>query len=355
MSQNMEFPTYDDEYRNWIQNVILRFKESQIKAAVKINSELLRFYWSLGEDIITKETERKWGDGFLRNLSRDLHRAYPDIKGFSETNLKYIKYFYSTYNQNFIIRPQLGDELRESLFNIPWGHHKVILDKYKSDPEKAFFFVQKTIENSWSRAMLSAFIGTDLYERSGKAITNFKNTLPASEGDVAQEILKDPYNFDFLALRENYKEKDLQLALERNISRFLLELGNGFAYVGRQVRLEVDGDEFFCDLLFYHIRLKRFVVCELKVTKFEPEYVSKLNFYCTAVNHLIKGSEDNDTIGLLICKEKNDLVAKWTVENNQQQPLGISSFELTKLYPRDLEDSLPSIEEIENELNYTKK
>lgn len=340
----------NEEYVEWLQQLVQKFRNSQIKASLKVNDVLLRYYWNLGKDIAEKKAESRWGEGFFKRLSYDLRKKLPDVKGFSVTNLTYIKYFYTAYNQCFTIYPQLGDKLETAIYSIPWGHHKILLDNFKQAPEKLVFFVQKVLENGWSRALLENFVKTDLYERSGKAITNFKTTLPDPDSSIAQNVLKDPYNFDFLTLTEDYKEQDLQKALEQNIYRFLLELGNGFAFVGRQVRLEVNGDEFFCDLLFYHIKLKRYVVCELKTVKFQPEFISKLNFYCTAVNHLIKGNDDNDTIGLLICKEKNDLVAQWTVEKNQRQPLGISSYELTKLYPKEISQTLPSIEDIEKEL-----
>ncbi len=356
----------NDEYRQWIESLSVRFRSSQIKAAVKVNSELLRFYWSLGEDMVTKQVEKRYGEGIMDAISKDLTDALPGVQGFSKSNLYYIKNFYLLYSKAFEIFPQVVGKLDDApgeilpqpvgksewdmIFSIPWGHHRTIIDKLSDNPDKAVFFLRKTIENGWSRTMLLNFISTDLYERSGKAITNFDTSLPDTESDYAKDILKNPYNFDFLTLQENYKERDLQRALEENISRFLIELGTGFAYVGRQVRLEVGGDEYFCDLLFYHLKLRRYVVCELKTVKFEPEFVSKLNFYCTAVNHLFKGDYDNDTIGLLICKERNDLVAQWTIENNQLQPIGISEYDMAKVFPENVKRSLPSIEDIENEL-----
>ena len=329
----------DPEYQEWIQELSMRFRQSQIKAAVKVNSELVRFYWSLGEDIVNRQMEKKYGAGIMRIISRDLQELFPSVKGFSSRNLYYAKSFYLLYSQSLEILPQVGAKLpqsnqessKEQLFSIPWGHHKVIIDKLMNTPDKALFYVHKTIENGWSRAMLLNYLDTNLYERNKGAVNNFDSTLPSTESDLAKELLKDPYNFDFLTLTENYVEKDLQKALEQHIAHFLIELGSGFAFVGRQVRLEVGGDEFFCDLLFYHLKLRRFVVVELKTRKFQPEFVSKLNFYCTAVDHLLKGPYDQDTIGLLICKEKNDLVAKWTVEKNQLQPIGISEYELSTL------------------------
>ena len=336
------------EYREWIQELSKRFRQSQIKAAVKVNTELLRFYWSLGEDIVKKQVEKRYGAGIMDILSRDLQVEFPNVSGFSRRNLFYIKEFYLIYYQLIEKVPQVvaqfDDGFRTSLlselFSIPWGHHRTILDKVKGNPEKALFYVHKTIENGWSRAMLLNFLDTNLYERSGKAVHNFETALPSTDSDLAKEMLKDPYNFDFLTLSGEYREKDLQKALEQHVAHFLIELGTGFAFVGRQFRLEVGGDEFFCDLLFYHLKLRRYVVVELKTKKFEPEFVSKLNFYCSAVDHLLKGSYDQDTIGLLICKEKNDLVAKWTVEKNQLQPIGISEYELSNLLP----EKLPPIE-----------
>ena len=343
----------DAEYREWIQELSKRFRKSQIKAAVKVNTELLRFYWSLGEDIVKKQVEKRYGAGIMDILCRDLQAEFPNISGFSRRNLFYIKEFYLLYYQQIEKVPQVvaqfDDGFRTSLlnklFSIPWGHHRTILDKVKANPEKALFYVRKTIENGWSRAMLLNFLDTNLYERSGNAVHNFDTALPSTDSDLAKEMLKDPYNFDFLTLSENYMEKDLQKALEQHVAHFLIELGTGFAFVGRQFRLEVGGDEFFCDLLFYHLKLRRYVVAELKTKKFEPEFVSKLNFYCTAVDHLMKGPYDQDTIGLLICKEKNDLVAKWTVEKNQLQPIGISEYELSKLLP----EELPPIENDEDD------
>ena len=334
----------DPEYREWIQELSKRFRQSQIKAAVRVNSELLRFYWSLGEDIVKKQVEKKYGAGIMSILSQDLQKLFPNVKGFSSRNLYYVKSFYLLYNQIIEKVPQLGaklpppgeDSSKNMILSIPWGHHKVLIDKLMNNPDKALFFVHKTIENGWSRSMLLNFIDTDLYERSGKAIHNFDTALPSMDSDLAQNLLKDPYNFDFLTLSEDYKEKDLQKALEQHLAHFLIELGSGFAFVGRQVRLEVGGDEFYCDLLFYHLKLRRYVVIELKTKKFQPEFVSKLNFYCTAVDHLLKGPYDQDTIGLLICKEKNDLVAKWTVEKNQLQPIGISEYELSTLLSKEL-------------------
>ena len=317
------------EYKNWIVDLKLRIRQSQIKAAVKVNTELLRLYWQMGSEIVEKQKNAHWGDGFLKQLSNDLMSDFPDIKGFEVRNLRRMKQWFLTYCQTDTIRTQVVPELQESFFSIPWGHHILIMQRCK-DINKAVFYIQQTLENNWSRNVLDWQIDSNLYERRGSKISNFSKVLPDVQSDLANQIIKDPYNFDFLTLNEDYKEKDLQRSLEDNIYRFLLELGKGFSFVGRQVKLEVGGDDFYCDMLFYHIPLKRYVVIELKTGKFEPEYVSKVNFYCNAVNHLIKGDDDNDTIGLLICKERNDIVAEWTIEN-APIPIGISKYELQNL------------------------
>ncbi len=317
------------EYKNWIVDLKLRIRQSQIKAAVKVNTELLRLYWQMGSEIDEKQKNAHWGDGFLKQLSNDLMSDFPDMKGFSYRNLKFIRQWHSFYNDNIIKGKQVVSQFENLLFSIPWGHHILIMQRCK-DINKAVFYIQQTLENNWSRNVLDWQIDSNLYERRGSKISNFSKVLPDVQSDLANQIIKDPYNFDFLTLNEDYKEKDLQRSLENNIYHFLLELGKGFSFVGRQVKLEVGGDDFYCDMLFYHIPLKRYVVIELKTGKFEPEYVSKVNFYCNAVNHLIKGDDDNDTIGLLICKERNDIVAEWTIEN-APVPIGISKYELQNL------------------------
>ena len=346
----------DSNYAEWIQDISMRFQSMQIKAATKVNREMLLFYWTLGRDIVQLHADSKWGNKFYANLSKDLAEALPNVKSFSQTNLKYMKYFYQLYSQ---IRPQLVDEnadeeispqLVDELCKIPWGHHRYIIDKCKDKPEKAIFYVRKTIENNWSRAVLLNWLGTDLYERQGKAITNFHNQLPAVQGDLAQEITKDPYNFDFLTLTEGYNEKELKDALENNIVNFLLELGSGFAFVGREYRLLIGETEKFIDLLFYNIRLHCYVVVEVKTGKFDAAHIGQLGTYVAATNHILKSEQDNPTIGLLICKEKDNVLAQYALESSSE-PIGISEYELSKLYPEDFKGTLPSIEEIEQEFS----
>ena len=249
--------------------------------------------------------------------------------------------------------PQVGEDFRseeiEPLFAIPWGHHKIIIDKCNGNPKKALFFVNQVIQNNWSRAVLLNFLDTDLYERHGKAITNFNLTLPAMQSDLAQEITKDPYKFDFITLTQSYNEKELKDALMDNIQKFLLELGNGFAFVGREYRIEIGSTENFIDMLFYHIRLHCYVVVEVKVTEFESSYAGQLGTYVVAVNHQLKTEKDEPTLGLLVCKSKDDIKAQYALEASSQ-PLGVSAYELSKLIPENFKGSLPSIDEIESEL-----
>lgn len=335
-------------YKDWLKQLKERVRSSQQKAAVSVNRELIMLYWSLGEDIANKQLEATYGSGFFDNLSKDLKEEFPEMKGFSPTNLKYCKRLYSFYSQNITIRQQAADEFIDKLVCIPWGHHIEILGKCK-EVEKALFYMDKTIENGWSRAVLMNFMDAKLHESQGKAITNFKTMLPSPTSDLAQQTLKDPYNFDFLTMHEGYNERQLELALTENITKFLLELGKGFAFVGRQQRLTVGDDEFYIDLLFYNISLRCYVVIELKTEKFKPEYLGQLGFYVSAVNHQLKSEHDNPTIGLVICKTKNSVVAEYSLENSSH-PIGISQYELSSLIPQEVKNTLPTIEEIENKL-----
>ena len=342
----------DVESKKWISDISSRFKQSQIKAAVKVNDEMLRFYWQLGNELHDKKNDFSYGDGFYKTVSRDLKRMLPDVKSFSETNLRYMQKFAELYAMPSNL-PQLGEDLERqiptTLFAIPWGHHKLIMDKCKNDPQKALFFVEQVIQNNWSRAVLLNFLDTDLYERQGKAITNFKATLPAVQSDLAQEITKDPYKFDFITLTQSYNEKELKDALMDNIQKFLLELGNGFAFVGREYRIEIGDTENFIDMLFYHIRLHCYVVVEVKITEFEASYTGQLGTYVVAVNHQLKTDTDAPTLGLLVCKSKDNVKAQYALESSSQ-PLGVSAYELSNLMPENFKSSLPSIDEIEKEL-----
>ena len=337
------------EYLNWLSAVKARYHQQQIKAAIHVNRALLEFYWELGRDIVERKLENVYGSGFYRNLSNDLRRELPDSKGFSPTNLKYFKYFYELYHQVTANRQQVVDGLETNLFSIPWGHHVQIINRCGGDANKALFYVRKTAEFNWSRSVLMNFLDTGLYERDGKAISNFQTALPLPQGDLAQEITKDPYNFNFLTLDENYKEKELKKALLANITKFLLELGNGFAYRGREYRLNVGTTEQFLDLLFYNVNLRCYIVIEVKTSDFAPADLGQLGTYVVAVNHILKRADDNPTLGLLICKSKDNILAQYALESSNV-PIGVSEYELAQLYPVDFKSSLPTIEEIERSL-----
>lgn len=331
-ANNLTNQLSDKEYIDWVCSLKIQIQSAQIKASIAVNEEMLNLYWNIGKTISERHFDTQYGTGFFDQLSKDLKKAFPDTHGFSATNLKYMKRFYVFYRQ---IRHQLGDEFENMILVIPWRHHIEILTRSKSVDE-ALFFIQKTKENGWSRAMLINMMDTKLYETKGNTINNFSLTLPKSDSVYAKEILRDTYKLDFLSLSKDYEEKDLHDALEKNLVSFLLELGNGFAFVGSHVPFVVNGDEFECDLLFYHLKLRRYIVVELKVVKFQPEFISKLNFYCNVVNHQIKTAFDEDSIGLLICKEKNDVVAQWTVEKSND-PIGVSTYDLRNILPTENE------------------
>lgn len=299
-------------YTPFIQELKTKIQKAQIKASIRVNEELLKLYWDMAQMIVAKQQESSWGDGVIERISKDLKKEFPNIKGFSVTNIKYMrKWYLFWYDEK---SPQVVGEI----FKIPWGHNREIITKCK-DKKEALFYVQKTIENGYSRAVLVHQIESNLYQRLGKAITNFDSKLPKVQSDLAKETLKDPYCFDFLSLTQKYNEKELEDKLIENITHFLLELGSGFAFVGRQYRLEVAGDEFFIDLLFYHIKLKCYVVVELKTVKFKPEFAGQLNFYVSVVDGELRGAEDNPTIGILICKSKNSVVVEYALKNIDTQ------------------------------------
>ena len=366
----------DREYTEWISDVSKRFRQCQVKAAMKVNDEMLRFFWSLGRDMEKKKSDYAWGSRFYSRVSRDLVAALPEVKSFSQRNLQYMNQFYRMFPDavntkqavsqleaeaiahqvdaqlakteiTHRVDAQMGDEI---VFCIPWGHIKVILDKCKDDKDKAMFYVKKTLDNYWSRAVLLNFLDTDLYERQGKAVSNFALTLPETQSDLAQAITRDPYNFDFLAIREKFDEKELKDALMDNIGKFLLELGNGFAFVGREVRLEIGETEEFVDMLFYNIKLHCYVVVEVKVEEFNTRDMGQLGTYMVTVNHHLKGENDGPTLGLIICKSKDNVKAQYALEASSQ-PMGISAYDINTFLPEDYKSSLPTIEEIEAELS----
>ena len=324
-----------------------------------MNSELLKYNWQLGRDIVEMNVEQRWGESVIVQLSKDLKAAMPEAQGLSKTNIYYCRKFYQLYNPSNDFFHQLEGKTSEGenfhqlggIFEIPWRHHCLIMDKVKDDVPKALFYIRQTIENGWSRSMLLNFIGTGLYERQGKALTNFKSTLPEISGDLAQELTKDPYCFAFTGITKPYNERILKDALLNNITHFLTELGTGFAYVGKEYRLQVGETENFIDLLFYNLNLSCYVVIEVKIGKFEFSDIGQLGGYVVACNHqLRKEGRDNPTIGLLICKEKDRIQAQYALESSTQ-PLGISEYDLEKFYPEKVEGTIPTIEEIEAKLS----
>ena len=377
-NKNMNKPIsiLDKDYLQWVKGLCMRYRQSQIKAAVKVNTEMLKFYWSLGRDIVTLKAEDRWGSKFFHNLSRDLKEANPSTTCFSPKNLLYMKNFYCMYQPYFeigqqvadqlgenVILPQLGaingsheigqqvaDQLENDIFLTPWGHHMLLIDKFFKEPQKALFYVHQTVKNGWSRNVLHNFIDSSLYERQGKALSNFKSTLPNVDSDLAQEITKDPYNFAFTGITKPYNERILKDALLNNITKFLTELGTGFAYVGKEYRLQIGEKENFIDLLFYNLNLSCYIVLEVKIGSFTFADVGQVGGYVVACNHLLrKEGRDNPTIGVLICKEKDRIQAQYALESSSQ-PMAISEYDLEKFYPEKLEGTMPTIEEWEAKL-----
>lgn len=347
----------DDEYRKWLTELKSRIRTVQLKAAISVNKELLEFYWGLGFEIIKRQSTTIRGDSLIRQLSIDLAAEFPDMKGFSATNLKYARQWYLFYSQQVTKSQQLVDLLNlpkiSKVTLIPWGHNIAIFTKCKNVQE-AIYYVEQTIHNNWSRVVLVHQIESDLFNREGKAITNFNLTLPKPQSDLAQQTLKNPYMIDFLTMSKDYNERDLEKALVGHITSFLMELGAGFAFIGRQFPIQVGEREFFIDLLFYHTRLHCFVVVELKTVDFEPEHAGKLNFYIKAIDEQLRKLGDEPTIGILLVKNKDKLVAEYAL-SDIHKPIGVSAYELTRALPENLKSSLPSIEEIEAELKLKDK
>jgi predicted nuclease of restriction endonuclease-like (RecB) superfamily len=341
----------DKDYFIFINELKKRIKSSQIKASISVNKELLQLYWELAEKIVEKQKNSKWGDGLLKQMSKDLQKEFPDMKGFSVTNLKYILQWFLFWTSDNSNEKQNVAQLKKSrqlVGQIPWGHNLKIISKIKNK-EEALFYVQKTIENNWSRAVLTHQIEGNLFGREGKAITNFKSSLPEAQSDLAQQTIKDPYIFDFLCIRDKYDERELEDGLISQVTKFLLELGAGFSFIGRQYKITVDEDDFYIDLLFYHVKLHCYVVIELKTVSFKPEFAGKLNFYVSAVDGILKTEKDNPTVGIMICKSKNKTVVEYSLKD-MNKPIGVSEYQLTQALPDELKSSLPTVEEIEVEL-----
>lgn len=349
----------DARYVEWLSDVKTRFRQSQIKASIRVNTSMLEFYWSIGRDLVALRAEERWGAGVVKQFALDMRQAFPGITGFSDTNIKYIKQWYSFYYERIIKSQQpvgkldnekgqqvvgqmktekgrqVADllEMPELFGKVPWGQHISIISKCQSLDE-ALFYIHKVVEEGWSRSLLENKISAKLFQAQGSAVTNFEQTLPAPQNMFAKEILKDPYHFDFLSMKSEYDEHDLEEALVSNITQFLLELGKGFSFVGRQMELQMPGGQtFFPDLVFYHIPQHRYVIIELKAVKYIPEFAGKLNFYVTAADELLRGEGDNPSVGLIICKSTDKTVVEWSLKDINK-PLGVATYQLQEVVDR---------------------
>ncbi|MDZ4668549.1 MAG: PDDEXK nuclease domain-containing protein [bacterium] len=363
------------QYNELLAQLKQQIRSVQAKAAVAVNTSIINLYWNTGKMIAENQALFEGRNNYVAQLEKDLKAEFPDIKGFSRSNLFYMRKFYQVYsggisvqqlvglNENNtteisvqqLVAPNLENSVQQvvgltiGLFSVPWGHHVVIINKIKQLAE-ALFYIQQTIENNWSRAILTLQIEQNLFARQGKAITNFNQTLPEQQALMATQILKDPYNFGFLTLEPKMQELDIERQLTQHITKFLLELGKGFAFIGRQYPLQVGDKDYRLDLLFYHIRLRCFVVVDLKVVEFQPEFAGKMNFYLSVVDEQIKTADDQPTIGIILCKNKNKLEVEYALKG-MSQPIGVSEFEVTQALPAELKSTLPTVEEFENELN----
>lgn len=327
-------------YADWLIDLKGRIHAAQQRATLAVNRELVLLYWQIGRDILARQADQGWGAKVIERLAHDLRAAFPEMKGFSRANLMYMRAFAEAWPDAGIVQQAVGQ--------LPWGHNLVLLTRLK-DPGQRLAYAQSAIAHGWSRNVLNIHIETRLLERTGKATTNFDASLPKLASDLARESLKDPYRLDFLGLGREAGEREIENALVKHVTEFLLELGAGFAFVGRQVLLNVGGDDFFIDLLFYHLKLRCYVVIELKGGKFKPEHLGQLGFYLTAVDAQIKHPQDGLTIGLLLCKSRNKVVAEYALRDNAQ-PIGVAEYKLLESLPAELQTSLPSIEQIEREL-----
>jgi predicted nuclease of restriction endonuclease-like (RecB) superfamily len=327
-------------YQELLARLKNQIRTAQVRAAVAVNQELVLLYWGIGNEILTRQKEDGWGTRVIERLAKDLRSEFPHMQGLSARNLGYMKAFAEAWPDEAILQAPLA--------KITWYHNLTLLEKVKSSEER-LWYAQQTIQNGWSRNVLVIQIESGLFRRQGKAITNFHSTLPAPQSDLAQQLIKDPYNFDFLPLTSQAQERDLERGLLEHLRQFLIELGTGFAFVGSQVPLEVGGEDFKLDLLFYHLKIRCFCVIDLKMTPFKPEYAGKMNFYLSAVDDMLRHPDDQPSIGLILCKTKNRIIAEYALRNTAT-PMGISEFRHLETLPEQLKGTLPTIEEIESEL-----
>jgi predicted nuclease of restriction endonuclease-like (RecB) superfamily len=344
------------EYRSFIENIKSKIRTAQIKASFSVNVELIRLYWDIGRSVIDRQNKNGWGTSVIEQMARDIQKEFPGIEGFSNRNIWRMRAFYLAWTKECEKLPQPVAEIDginppQVVAQIPWGHNASLLEKVK-DPLKRLWYASKIVEFGWSRPVLVHQIEGNAYSRQGKAVTNFKTTLPPPQSDLAKQIIKDPYNFDFLTLKDDYNEKILEKALIDEVQKFLLELGTGFSFVGRQMHLEVGEQDFYIDLLFYHLKLRCFVVIELKTEAFKPEFAGKMNFYLSAVDDLMRHQNDQPSIGIILCKTRNKVIAEYALRD-VKKPVGVASYitRLVEKLPQKFEGMLPSVKEIEKELS----
>jgi predicted nuclease of restriction endonuclease-like (RecB) superfamily len=336
MSKNILLPV--PQYSSWLAELKLRIQAAQQRASLSVNRELIRLYWQIGQDILQRQQTQGWGAKVIEQLAKDLTSAFPNMKGFSRSNLMYMRAFHEAWPDEAIVQQLVGQ--------LPWGQNLVLLTKLKTAQERQWY-AAKAIAHGWSRNVLWHHISTQLQQRSGKAVTNFEQRLPAADSELAQQTIKDPYLFDFLGVSNEAHEREIESAMTCHVSKMLMEMGEGFAFVGRQVPVEVDGQDFFIDLLFYNYRLHRFLVVELKAGDFKPEQVGQLNFYITLVDEKIKSEEDKPTLGLLLCQQQHRVVAQYALRG-MTGPIGIAEYK--QQLPDEVAKFLPSIAQIEAEL-----
>lgn len=328
------------DYEQVLNSVKQRIRQAQVRAALSVNRELVLLYWQIGHEILQRQQQEGWGAKVIDRLAHDLRAAFPEVKGFSPRNLKYMRKLAAAYPDESIVQATLAQ--------LTWYHNITLLDKVKDAGERAWY-MRAALQYGWSRDVLAHQIDTGLYQRQGQAVTNFYRTLPAPQSDLAGQLLKDPYNFDFLTLSAEAHERDLERGLLSHLRDFLLELGVGFAFLGSQYHLEVSNKDFFIDLLFYHVRLRCYVAVDLKIGEFEPEYAGKMNFYLAAVDAQLRHSDDQPSIGLILCRTHDRLIAEYALRD-MQAPLGVATYHLTDTLPQELKDSLPTISELERTL-----
>lgn len=364
----------EQSYKQLLVSIKQQIQSARAKAALAVNSSLIQLYWNMGKMIAENQALFEGRNNYVEQLAKDLRAEFPEMKGFSKRNIFYCRRFYLFYSEGSVqqavalkdsepnsvsmqqpVAPETVASVQQpvgfisDLLSIPWGHHVVLLDKVENT-DVALFYIRQTIENNWSRSILTLQIEQNLYNRQGKAITNFHQTLPEKQAQMADQILKDPYNFSFLTLEAKVQELDVERQLTEHITKFLLELGKGFAFIGRQYPLQVGDKDYRLDLLFYHIHLRCYVVVDLKVVEFEPEFAGKMNFYLSAVDEHFKTPEDQPSIGIILCKNKNKLEVEYALRG-MNKPIGVSEFTVTQELPAELKNTLPTVEEFENELS----